>query len=63
MVLFYFIFSRLFAISWATFAAYGGSQARGRIGAVATGLCHSHSNAKSEPSLQPTPQLTAMPDP
>ena len=28
--------------------AYGGSQARGRIGAVATGLCHSHSNIRSE---------------
>ena len=26
------------AISWAAPAAYGGSQARGRIGAVATGL-------------------------
>ena len=43
--------------------AYGGSQARGRIGAVATGLHHSHSNKGSEPSLQPTPQLMAMPDP
>ena len=44
------------AISWATPAAYGGSQARGRIGAVATGLRQSHSNAGSEPRLQPTPQ-------
>ena len=26
-------------------AAYGGSQARGRIRAVAAGLCQSHSNA------------------
>ena len=51
------------AISWAAPAAYGGSQARGRIGAVATGLHQSHSNAGSEPCLQPTPQLTAMPDP
>ena len=42
-------------------AAYGGSQARGRIGAVAAGL--RHSNAGSEPRLQPTPQLTATPDP
>jgi len=32
-------------------AAYGGSQARGLIGAVATGLRHSHSNARSEPHL------------
>ena len=27
------------------------------------GLHHSHSNARSEPCLQPTPQLTEMPDP
>ena len=51
-------FSFSFAISWATPAAYGGSQARGQIEAVATGLCQSHSNAGSEPHLQPTPQLT-----
>ena len=50
------------AISWAAPAAYGGSQARGRIGAVATGLRQSHSNTASEPSLQPTPQITATPD-
>ena len=31
--------------------SYGGSQARGPIGAVAAGLHHSHSNARSEPSL------------
>ena len=37
------------AISWAAPAAYGGSQARGLIGAVATGLRQSHSNAGSEP--------------
>ena len=43
--------------------AYGGSQTRGWIGAVAAGLHHSHSNAKSELHLQPTPQLMAMPDP
>ena len=29
-------------------SAYGGSQARGQIGAVAAGLHHSHSNAGSE---------------
>ena len=40
--------------------AHGGSQAGGPIGAVAAGLRHSHSNARSEPSLGPTPQLTAM---
>ena len=46
-----------------TLTAYGDSQARGLIGAVATGLCQSHRNARSEPRLQPTPQLTATPDP
>ena len=45
----------LFAFSRAAAMAYGGSQARGLIGAVATGLHHSHSNAGSEPHLQPTP--------
>ena len=44
-------------------AAYGGSQARGRIGATAASLHHSHGNAGSELHLRPTPQLTAMPDP
>ena len=32
-------------------AAYGGSQARGTIKAVATGLHHSHSNRGSEKNL------------
>ena len=50
------------AISWAAPVAYGGSQARGPIGAVATGLRQSHSNAGSEPRLQPTPQLMGTPD-
>ena len=57
-ILFYF-----FAFSRAVPAAYGGSQARGRIGAVAAGLHHSHSNMVSKPCLQPTAQLTATPDP
>ena len=52
----------LFAFSRATPAAYGGSQARGGIGAVAAGLRQSHSNSGSEPRLQPTPQLMAVPD-
>ena len=43
--------------------AYGGSQARGQIGAVTASLHHSHSNVGYKPHLQPTPQLTAMPDP
>ena len=60
-ILFYFFC--LFAISWATPVAYGYSQARGRIRAVATSLCLSHSNMGSELRLQPTLQLTAMLDP
>ena len=43
--------------------AYGGSQVRGPMGAIAAGLHQSHSNARSQPHLRPTPQLTAMPDP
>ena len=57
---FYFILFFLFRV---TLMAYGCSQARGPIGAVAADLHHSHSNARSELRLQPTPQLTAMPDP
>ena len=53
----------LFAISWAAPAAYGGSQARGLIGAVAAGLHQSHSNVGSELRLRPTPQVAATPDP
>ena len=34
--------------SGATPAAYGGSQARGRIRAVAAGLCQRHSNVRTE---------------
>ena len=41
-----FFFFGLFAISWATDVAYRGSQARGQIGTVATGLCQSHSNIR-----------------
>ena len=41
--------------------AYGGSQARGLIGAVAANL--RHRNAGSEPHLRHTPQLTATLDP
>ena len=59
----FFVCVCLFAFSMAAPLAYRGSQARGLIGAVATSLHQSHSNAGSEPRLQPTPQLTAMPDP
>ena len=37
--------------STAALAAYGGSQARGQIGAVAAGLHHSQNNTRSEPHL------------
>ena len=35
-----------YSLFLATSEAYGSSQARGQIGAVAAGLCHSHSNAR-----------------
>ena len=53
-----FLPSFLFLFLRAALAAHGGSQAKGLIGAVATSLCHSHSNAGSELRLQPAPQLT-----
>ena len=53
--LFFFFFFRAIP------AAYGGSQARSQIRAVAAGLCHS--NVGSELHLRPTPQLMAMSDP
>ena len=43
----------------ATPEAYGRSQARGRIGVVATSLGQSHSRTGSQPCLRTTPQLTA----
>ena len=43
--------------------AYGGSQARGLIGATAAGPYHSHSNEGSKLCLWPAQQLTATPDP
>ena len=45
----------------ATAVAYGSSQARGWIVAIAAALCHSHIKAKSELCLQPTPQLALDP--
>ena len=43
-----FLFLFLFVFSRATSTAYGGSQARGLVGAVASCLRHSHSNSGSE---------------
>ena len=60
-ILFYFFI--FFVFSRATPVAHGGSQARGLIRAIVAGLHQSHSNAGSEPRLQPTPQLTATPNP
>ena len=57
------LFVCLFAISWATPVAYGGSQARGLIGAAAAGLHQSHSKVGSKQRLRPTPQLMATVDP
>ena len=53
LFIYLFIFFGLFAFSRAAPEAYGGSQARSRIGAVAAGLCYSHSNMESELRLQP----------
>ena len=47
----------------ATLTAYGASQARGSIGTIAAGLCQRHGKWGSEAHQQPTPHLTATPDP
>ena len=66
---FVFSFSFFLFFFWSFFhflghsEAYGDSQARGPIRAIAAGLRQSHSNAGYEPRLQPTPQLTATLDP
>ena len=59
VISFFFFFLLVFR---AALTVYGGSQARGRIGAVAACLHHSHSNVGSKPSLRPTLQLMAMLD-
>ena len=48
---FLFVFFFFFAFSRAAPAAFGGSQARGPVGAVVAGLNQSHSNEGSEPRL------------
>ena len=53
----------LFRAAFCLFVAYGSSQASGWIGAAAASLRHSHSNARSELHLPPTPQLTETLDP
>ena len=51
-----------FCLFRAASAAYGVSQAKDPVGAIAAGLCLSHGNTRSEPLLQPIPQLMAMSD-
>ena len=58
-----FLFFLLFFWGGVTPVAYGSSQDRGPIEAVAASLHHSHSNTGSKPCLRPTPQLTATGDP
>ena len=62
-LIYLFIFIYLFTFSRAAPPAYGGSQARGIIGAEAASLRRGHSNVRSELRLWHTPQLTAMPGP
>ena len=59
MLLFFFFF---FSFSRAASVGFGGSQARCLIGAVAAGLCHSDSHARSEPHLGHIPHLAATPE-
>ena len=64
--------SFLFVCFWLLFFAFyfraalvacASSQASGGIEAAAACLRRSHSNSRSKPHLQPTPQLMAKPDP
>ena len=59
----FFFFCFFLFLFRVTPVAYGSSQARGPIRAVAAGLRYSHSSAGSKPRLRPTPQLTSMSDP
>ena len=56
------IYMYIFCLFRTAPTAYGSSQARGHIEAVAPGLHHSHSNARCKLHLRPT-QLMAKPDP
>ena len=53
----------LFVFTRAAPMAYGGSQTRSLIGAVAAGLRQSHSNTRSKLCLHPIPTLMVTPDP
>ena len=56
-------FWNFFFLFRAITGACGSYQAKGRIRATASSLHHSHSNARYELPLQPTPQLTVILDP
>ena len=60
---FFCMFIQFFWGGGAESVAYGSSQVRGRIRAVAASLRHSHSKVGSELCLRPTSQLTAAMDP
>ena len=53
----------IFGLFRAAPTVYESSQATGQIRATAASLCHSHSNARSDPCLGPTLQLIATPGP
>ena len=57
-----FFFFFVFCLFRAAPTAYGGSHARGLMGATAASLRHSHSNARSKLHLRPTPQFMATTD-
>ena len=63
LFLFIYLFTYLFCLFRARPVPHRSSQARGPIWATAAGLYHSHSNARSEPCLQPASQLMATPYP
>ena len=52
---FYLFLFFIFCLYRATLTAYGSSQAKGQIWAIAAGLRHSHSTTRSEPCLWPIP--------
>lgn len=54
---------KIFFFYTAAPGAYESSQARGPIGAAATGLHHSQGNTKSQVNLRPMAQLAATLDP
>ena len=60
---FFFFFFFFFVFFRSTPVAYGSSQARGPVGAVAANLHHSHRKVGSKLHLCPAPQLVATPDP